>query len=254
MADWLRRLIGPHAETTATDDRSPSVFTKDSNEFLEATAKDFYKSQTDLDESIWRSLPFFAAAFIFVATVIGQSATRLPKLATNFFEIVTHLLFLVSCLLCAWVLRWFYTLLKPREYEFPASFESLKSYATELENYHSSNGLSDESRDAAVTNDLREFLAEQYGTGASANLRHNAERLKARSKVLLFMLLAFLLAFLCHATIFIVERYRTASLERRTVSDEQQSNRAKAESSDKRHGSPRAKSGPAPKASQSSSR
>ena len=141
MADWLRRLIGSHAETAATDAKVLAVLVKDSNEFLEVTAKDFYKSQTELDESIWRSLPFFAAAFIFVATVIGQSATRLPKLATNFFEIVTHLLFLISCLLCAWVLRWFYTLLKPREYEFPASFESVKSYASELENYHSSSGL-----------------------------------------------------------------------------------------------------------------
>jgi hypothetical protein len=44
-------------------------------EYLASVSADSFKRQIDLEESIWRSLPFFAAAFAFVAALVARAAT-----------------------------------------------------------------------------------------------------------------------------------------------------------------------------------
>lgn len=172
-------------------------------EFVTNLANESFKRQLELDESVWRSLPFFAATFAFVAAITGKAAFDAPIAAFTSFSIVANATFVLAILSLAWALRWFWPVLRPREYEIPADDARVRTFAEETTAYHRQLGLAGAELDGRVVDDLRLFMIGQYGAAARTNLGHNASRLKARSKVLLFMLAAFVLAFLCEATIFI---------------------------------------------------
>lgn len=113
------------------------------------------------------------------------------------------LLILAICSL-AWSLRWFWVVLRPREYEYPSNDRDIKNYAENIHNFHTETVISSFSAvDKATTRDLRLFVLDQHSSAAATNLRLNATKLKARPKVLLFMLIGFSLAFACEATIFL---------------------------------------------------
>lgn len=170
--------------------------------YLGDLASESFKRQMELDESVWRSLPFFAAIFAFVATVIGRSAIDAPKWELAFYPISTAVLLLFAVLSLGWSLRWFWIVLMPREYEYPSPDALVQQYARDTLAFHAASGVDAADLDARTERDLRLFMMEQYGNAAAANLTHNATKLKARPKVLLFLLVSFVLAFACEATIF----------------------------------------------------
>jgi len=166
-------------------------------------ANDSFKRQVELDESVWRSLPFFAATFAFVAAVTGKAALDAPTFSGSAFSIIANAFFTLAIGSLAWALRWFWTVLRTREYEIPADDAAVRLYAEQMTTYHHQLGLSGTDLDDKVVEELRLFMIEQYGSAARTNFTHNTARLTARSRVLLFMLAGFVLAFLCEATIFI---------------------------------------------------
>lgn len=175
----------------------------DTIKYLGDLASESYKRQAELDESVWRSLPFFAATFAFVATIIGRSASDLPALTWEWYPAVPTVLLVLSVASLAWALRWFWVVLKPREYEYPAPDDDVRQFAQLTAEFHVASGVAASDLDVRTLQDMRLFMIEQYGSAAATNLRHNAVKLKARPKVLLFMLLGFVLAFACEATIFV---------------------------------------------------
>lgn len=184
----------------------------DTIKYLGDLASESYKRQAELDESVWRSLPFFAATFAFVATIIGRSASDVPAFAWAWYPAVPTALLALSVGSLAWALRWFWVVLKPREYEYPAPDADIRQYAQGTAEFHAASGLSIARSDAATLRDMRLFMIDQYGAAAATNLSHNAVKLKARPKVLLFMLLGFVLAFACEATIFVHTHLAAAKL------------------------------------------
>ena len=116
---------------------------------------------------------------------------------------LANLLLMGAVCSLAWSLRWFWVVLKPREYEYPAPDVLVRTYAEETVAFHAASGVADKDLDAKTLTDMRLFMVDQYGSAAVTNLAHNAVKLKARPKVLFFMLLGFALAFACEATIFI---------------------------------------------------
>ena len=187
----------------------------ETTKYLGDVASDSFKRQIELDESIWRSLPFFAATFAFVATIVGRSATDVPVWNGSIYSLSTNGFLVLAALSLAWGLRWFWTVLRPREYEYPAPDADVRGYAEQMTSYYLTLGHTGANRDTEVAREVRLFMAAQYGSGAATNFRHNADKLKARSKVLLFMLVAFVLAFACEATIFVHDRaYGSLTIER----------------------------------------
>lgn len=175
----------------------------DTLEYLADLASESFKRQVDLDESVWRSLPFIAATFAFVAAITGRAASDVPHLSWGFVPVLANFLFVAALLSLAWTLRWFWVVLRRREYEYPADDAAVRSFAEDMTVYHAALGLTGSDLDKKVLEEMRLFMVEQYGSAARTNLRLNATRLEARSKVLLFILIGFLLAFLCEATIFV---------------------------------------------------
>ncbi|KQM41225.1 hypothetical protein ASE59_02790 [Sphingomonas sp. Leaf10] len=120
----------------------------------------------------------------------------------------------------AWSLRWFWIVLKPREYEYPSSDAQVQQYGRDMLSYHAASGVTESDLDARTVRELRLFMMEQYGNAAAANLVHNATKLKARSKTLFFMLTAFVLAFACEATIFLHRQFGETSAVEGSRTDE----------------------------------
>lgn len=176
----------------------------DTIQYLGDLASESFKRQLELDDSVWRSLPFFAATFAFVATIIGKSAADVPRWGGSLYDETAMVLLVAAVGSLAWSLRWFWVVLRPREYEYPAPDDQVKTYAQAIRQFHSDSGVvGTEALDARTLAELRLFMIDQYGSASATNLRHNAVKLKARPKVLVFMLLGFALAFGCEALIFL---------------------------------------------------
>ncbi|WP_271299655.1 hypothetical protein [Sphingomonas sp. CV7422] len=194
-------------------------------------ANESFKRQLELDESVWRSLPFFAATFAFIAAMAGRAATDTPKIAGSFIPVVSHIFLILAIGSLAWALRWFVPILRKREYEYPSSDEEVKRFAEEMNEYHSALGLEGDDLDAKVVEELRLFMIDQHGSAARTNFVLNGTRMAARSKALLFMLTGFVLAFLCEATIFVYKDFSGPAevqngAEERQVGSQEQRNGA----------------------------
>ena len=172
-------------------------------EYVSQLASESFKRQVDLDESVWRSLPFIAATFAFVAAIVGRAASDAPPFAWHPLSLASNITLLGAVLSLAWTLRWFYVVLRGREYQYPADDAQVRRYAEEMTSYHSALGLEGDDLDAKVVAEMRLFMIDQYGSAARTNRRLNVVRFEARGKVLLFILIGFVLAFVCEALIFV---------------------------------------------------
>lgn len=204
-ADLLRRgadALSSLAEDDAEALGGPAIG-PDTLKYMSELANDSFKRQLELDESVWRSLPFFAATFAFIAAVAGRAATDTPPLSWSTLSLVSHAFLVLAFGSLAWALRWFVPILRKRDYEYPSSDAEVNAYAKEMNAYHAALGKEGDDLDAEVLEELRHFMIDQHGSAARTNFLLNGTRMAARSKALLFMLTSFVLAFLCEATIFI---------------------------------------------------
>ena len=173
-------------------------------DYIADIANESFKRQLELDESVWRSLPFFSAVFAFVAAVVGKSAVDLPPWGESHSGKAAFLMLVFAVGSLAWSLRWFWVVLRPREYEYPSPDREILEYAKGIWQFHLGSGVSDTSKlDEKTLAEVRLLMIDQYGSAAATNREHNAVKLKARLQVLLFIMLAFALAFACQATMFI---------------------------------------------------
>lgn len=220
MLSWFRNSPVKEIKLDDRDDGMVLDLGDDTIKYLGDLASDSFKRQIELDESVWRSLPFFAATFAFVATIIGKSATDVPHWnKSTSGKIAFVMLFLAVCSL-AWSLRWFWVVLRPREYEYPAPDDRVKEYASGIRQFYIESGVSDsKTLDGKTLAELRLFMIDQYGNASTTNLGHNAAKLKARPKVLLFMLLGFALAFACEAIIFVNTHVGAQPVEQGVATD-----------------------------------
>lgn len=188
------------------DDADASPLASGTIKYLSDLAEGSYKRQAELDESIWRSLPFLTTTFAVITALIGRAGTDLPLWTRSVYAITVHFLLTAAVASMGYALSWIVRMLLPREYEFPASDEAVLQYAEQMTVFYAAEGLKSEELDEKVEDELRLFMIDQYGKGASSNLRQNVGKLNERGQALQFMLLGFLLAFACEATIFVHDR------------------------------------------------
>ncbi len=190
-------------ESTGASTPPRSAMKSKTAAYMEKLAESSFDRQADLDESIWRSLPFFGVSLGLAATMIGTAASDTPAIGRSFYAIATNLLLLASTGCFGWALWWFWQVVRGREYEIPASDALVRQYAEEMTTFYEAGDLVGDDLDDKVVEELRLFMIEQYSAAAAANFRENARKTSARSQVLLFMLAGFVLAFACEAVIFV---------------------------------------------------
>jgi hypothetical protein len=182
------------------------LFGLDVAEHLRDAAQSTFDRYSELDESVWRSLPFFAAGFGLSATLMQTLFPYLPSLEFRPVAVVSHLILLLSLLSFVWSFRWFWQVTLGRSYEYPSDDTELRLYAANLSDFHSANGLAGEPLYARVKLELVKLEGVQLAEAAQANGQQTRERLKARSQCLRFLTIGFALALANSAIIFVGER------------------------------------------------
>lgn len=170
---------------------------------LHAHVADSFKREADADEAIWRSLPFFAAITVLGVAVLPSVFSSVAESPTGWARIVGWGFF--SCCMAAFGIAgsWFWRVIKLREYVYPPNDAAILAYAEALSHFHESDGLSSERADAATVNDVRDFVLREFANATSNNRRNNSAKAAARSRVLLWVVVGFMLAFCSEATILI---------------------------------------------------
>lgn len=187
------------------EDEEPqsTLFGLDVAEHLRDAAQATFDRYSELDESVWRSLPFFAAGFGLSATLMQILFPHLPPLAFTAGSIVSHVILTLSLVSFVWSFRWFWQVTLGRSYEYPSDDSELRLYAAGLSDFHASNGLAGEKLDAKVKLELVKLEGVQLAEAARANGQQTRERLKARSQCLRFLTVGFALALANSALIFV---------------------------------------------------
>jgi hypothetical protein len=187
--------------------------TPKTSEFLVSLAGESFKREVDLDESVWRSLPFFAAAFGLAITLLGYVATAISIPNLRFGVVVADIAFGLSLVAFAWAFRWFWTVVKPMEYQYPPRDLDLLNYAEALKIFHEQSGLSGDNLDAMVADEMRLFMAKQLAAATGKNRGNNAIKVLARSQAILFLMVGFALAIVSEATIFLDTRLHAMEVQ-----------------------------------------
>lgn len=181
--------------------RGRGVGVTKTSEFLSGVVEESFKREVDLDESVWRTLPFFVAAFGLGLPLLGYISAATAAIQSTIVSISAHLLFGLSIAAFAWAFRWFWTVVAPLEYQYPPSDGDLLEYASELHIYHEKTGLVGDRLDETVAEELRTFVTEQLAAATGKNRGNNALRVQARSQAILFLMVGFGLAILSEAAI-----------------------------------------------------
>lgn len=172
------------------------------DDYTEKFYVDGYRQQLADEENVPRSLPFFAAAFAVLVAIIAASKDLVPTPTLNAYSIVIWILVLLLalCLLASMV--FLLIALWPRDFKYVMSEPALHDYVEELRTFYAFDAtLSEEDRTAAILEDLRAELSNQYRTGAANNREINFGRASKRATALCLLVIALILAFVMNVVI-----------------------------------------------------
>lgn len=179
-------------------------------EYLAALFNDSYKRELDADEAIWRSLPLFAAMLGLAVAILPSVYRSAQAVQGSSARILLAILLAMSMLSFLVGARWFWAVIRPRDYRYPPADAEIHNYAESLAAFYAAENDPPEPglRDERVRNEVRGFLLDQVAQATTQNRHHNVARAKARTQVLLFVTLGFLVAFLCQIVILADEAVR----------------------------------------------
>ncbi len=150
------------------------------DEYLASIFTDSFKREVDADESVWRSLPFFAAVLGLALAVLPSIYRTLADLEALGWKIAAYGLFAMALPAFGIAGFWFWQIVRLRQYRYPPYDDELLAYSEELQRFYDGKTLSPTKRDEAVREDLRQLVLRELA-GATANNRRNNSRNRARA-------------------------------------------------------------------------
>jgi hypothetical protein len=165
-------------------------------EYIEKIVVDAFKREFDQEENVIRSLPFFATSLGILATAIAFAGPSLCPPALQPFSVAIYA-FLALLVVTILIVFWHLLLaVKPKQFQYLMKEHDLIQYAEQLSIFYAAD---DEGAptdvEAAIVDDLRDAVTEQFATAAEASREINFARLGARSKALVALVVAILFAF-----------------------------------------------------------
>ena len=192
-----------------SEDTPPAVDNSDPDDIRLNTSKQLFdivsatfKEQTDLDESVWRAMPFIAALFGIAITVFRFVEPHF-SFNTTIAAFAAGLLYLLSIAAFVFAFVFFWAAVKPREFEYPSAGKKIHNHAKALTAWHRAANTPEKKIDDEVTNDLRIFMINQLSDVNETNLIVVSKRLSARSRTILLMLAGFAFVMASEMIIFI---------------------------------------------------
>lgn len=193
----------------AVDNSDPDGIRLNTSKQLFDIVSATYKEQTDLDESVWRAMPFIAALFAIAVTVFRfiephfAFNSSVPVFLSSFFYCLSIVSFFLAFL-------FFWAAVKPREFEYPAASTQIRNHAAELTIWHHAAKTLDKKIDNQVVNDLRLFMINQLSEVNQINLVVVRKRLAARSNTIIWMFAGFAFVMASEITIFLSKHIELA--------------------------------------------
>jgi hypothetical protein len=164
-----------------------------------------YKEQSDLDESVWRAMPFIAALFGIAVTVLRFVEPHFDFNGSA-FGILSSLFYVVAIIAFILAFFFFWEAVRPRNFEYPSASIEIRDHVEALTVWHYEAGTADDKIDDQVVNDLRIFMIDQLSAANATNLELVRKRLSARSRTILLMLVGFAFVTASEMTIFIFKQ------------------------------------------------
>lgn len=185
----------------AKSDTQESSLGPETVKWLYDLANANFKAQSDLDESVWRSMSFVAALFALSVAVFRGVQPHL-NLVGSWQEWLAATFYLsgISCFCASLIiLTW---IVWGREFLHPARDGDVRRYAAELTHWHRSQKAKPDAVDGKVVEDLQLFMVDLLVKANDRNLRLISRRLAGRSRSIIGMLAGFALLCASEATIF----------------------------------------------------
>ena len=172
-------------------------------DYLDKRASESFKRQQDLEESIWRSVPLITGALLAASALMGSAVRHLPPPSSQPFAIAVYVVSLLALFAFGLSFVRLWPVVLSREYDYPPDDAAMAAYAKTVADYHAQAGLRGDELDDAVLYDLKTQFAETFALAASSTFTNNRVRLNARSQVVRFLLIGFVLAFCDGALIYV---------------------------------------------------
>jgi hypothetical protein len=169
-----------------------------------------YDREIEDNETLWRSLPLFAALLGFAGTIVSFLANGSPGPERGWLAYTVYALIGIAALSFLNAIRHLTVLIWPRIYRYLPKDDSLKSYAAELLAYHEGRGLAAAEADRAAEKDLRDHLVNELAEAAAHNQQINRRRADARAQTLTAVFVGLIFSFLASGTILVDEKLAAA--------------------------------------------
>lgn len=181
-----------------------------SDELLRTLAAESFKREIDHDESIWRTLPFFATALALAVTVVSYAVARpLDAEAAPWLRWTLYAGLAGASASIARALIELWRMVRPREVLALPADDEFVEYSAGLAAYHASLHPDDAAAaEAATFNALQDYVIDRHGAVATRTRSHNDLKRRARVQAVAYILAALLLAFVTVIVIYIEREAR----------------------------------------------
>lgn len=164
------------------------------DDLLRTLALEAYRREVEQEESIWRSLPFFATALAFAVNAIGYAVVHLPVSAEGWLRWVALGGIALAAISLGVSFHALVRMVWAREYKTPPDDAAVAAYVDGVRAFHRDQGLDEVAADAKALAALTSFVAHEYGAVATWNRARNARRRQARTQSLVYLLAGLVIA------------------------------------------------------------
>ncbi|MBK8175607.1 MAG: hypothetical protein IPK66_10200 [Rhodospirillales bacterium] len=177
----------------------------EADEYVETRVMDGFRRESEQEENIVRTLPFFATSLGIIATVISLARPAICDPSWHPFVILTYALLAALAFSVVAVFWNLFKSVSSRHLIYPMSEQDLLDYAGRLRAYYTVADAAPAAIEDAIVGDLREAFTRQLAEAAEWNHARNVPRLRARSRALTALIAAVALAFAILAVIFFTQ-------------------------------------------------
>lgn len=177
------------------------------DEFLEKVFEAAFKRESEQDENIVRSLPFFVAALGLVLAIFSQVAVRMPPVGTP-SSFCLYLFFGSATALFLNILWCLFQLVRARDFKLPPNEEKLLEWANSLQQFHKTGNRTRKAAEDLAIADVRRRLVEAYAEAAVDNRKSNRHKFRYRAQGFMGLVLLMVLASASVGVIFLDKTWR----------------------------------------------
>ncbi|MFC7378255.1 hypothetical protein [Brevundimonas sp. GCM10030266] len=177
------------------------------DEFLEKVFEAAFKRESEQDENIVRSLPFFVAALGLVLAIFSQVVVRMPPVGT-IASAFLYVLFGSATAIFSNILWCLFQLVRARDFKLPPNEERLLEWADSLQKFHKTGKRTRKAAEELAIVDVRRRLVEAYAEAAVDNRKSNRHKFKYRAQGFMGLVLLMVLASASVGVIFFDKTWR----------------------------------------------